>query len=55
METKVRSILEIPARKREKVVADENNKANKSFLLVINFWIFRFEYSKKTHPKEARS
>ncbi len=55
METKVRRILEIPARKREKVVADVNNVAKKSFLLVINFWVFRYEYSKETHPEEAQS
>ncbi|GAL77289.1 hypothetical protein JCM19274_5002 [Algibacter lectus] len=52
METTVKRILEIPARKQEKVVSDENNKANKSFLLVINLWFLRFEYSKEQQPKE---
>lgn len=55
METKVKRILEIPARKHEKGIVNENNKANKSFLLVIDLWLFRFEYSKETHPKEAQS
>ncbi len=55
METKVRRTLEIPARKREKIVTDEKSIANKSFLLVINFWFFRYEYAKETHPKEGQS
>lgn len=55
METKVRRTLEIPARKREKVVTDENSAANRSFLLVINLWFFRYEYAKETHRKEGRS
>ena len=55
METKVRRLLEIPARKHEKIIADENNKVNKSFLLIIDLWLFRFEYSKETLPKEAQS
>ncbi|GAA3655109.1 hypothetical protein [Flavivirga jejuensis] len=55
METKVKRILEIPAKKHEKEIVDENNKAKKSFLLVIDLWFFRFEYSKEVDPKEEQS
>lgn len=47
MKTKVRRLLEIPARKHKREAVDKETAAEKSFFLVINLWIFRFEYAKE--------
>jgi hypothetical protein len=47
MKTKVRRLLEIPARKHKREAIDKETAAEKSYFLVINLWIFRFEYSKE--------
>ncbi|WP_161992006.1 hypothetical protein [Flagellimonas algicola] len=47
METRIRKVLEIPARKRQGQAMERKATADKSFLLVINLGIFRFEYSKE--------
>ncbi|WP_176712339.1 hypothetical protein [Allomuricauda sp. CP2A] len=47
METRIRKSLEIPARKRQANHTKKESNAEKAFLLVINIWLFRFEYSKE--------
>ncbi|MHA7830203.1 MAG: hypothetical protein ACX93O_03830 [Flagellimonas sp.] len=47
METRIRKSLEIPARKRQGHHTEKESNAEKTFLLVINIWLFRFEYSKE--------
>jgi hypothetical protein len=54
METNVKRLLEIPARKHERKKIEENNNALKRYLLVIDFRIFRFEYSKEILPKDPQ-
>jgi len=46
METTVRKSLEIPARRHPKKTARKKAPVEKSFSLVINLWLFRYEYSK---------
>ena len=62
MKTTVKKSLEIPARKHprktsntsKKVVKNKNTK-EKSFTLVVNLWIFRYEYSKEqTETPQAK-
>ena len=52
METRarVKRVLEIPARKSQAIKTTEQNVSDKSFYLVINLWLFKFEYSKEQHP-----
>ncbi|WP_192938277.1 hypothetical protein [Flagellimonas hadalis] len=50
METRIRKSLEIPARKHQGIQRDDHISAEKSFYLVINLWVFRFEYTKE-HSK----
>ena len=47
METRIRKSLEIPARKRQGSPTEMETNAEKTFLLVINLWVFRFEYTKE--------
>jgi hypothetical protein len=47
METRTRTSLEIPARKRRESSTEKEATAEHTFLLVINLWIFRFEYVKE--------
>ncbi|WP_422350883.1 hypothetical protein [Flagellimonas sp.] len=47
METRIRKSLEIPARKHQRHQIEKETNAEKTFLLIINLWIFRFEYSKE--------
>ncbi|WP_164731720.1 hypothetical protein [Flagellimonas beolgyonensis] len=47
METRIRKSLEIPARKHRGSPTEKETNAEKIFLLVINLWIFRFEYIKE--------
>ncbi|WP_182859180.1 hypothetical protein [Flagellimonas aequoris] len=47
METRIRKSLEIPARKRQGFPTEMETNAEKTFLLVINLWVFRFEYTKE--------
>jgi len=47
METRIRKSLEIPARKHQSHQTEKETDAEKTFLLIINLWIFRFEYSKE--------
>lgn len=52
METRarVKRVLEIPARRSQAIKTSEQNVSDKSFYLVINLWLFKFEYSKEQHP-----
>lgn len=47
METRIKKSLEIPAQKRKGPLTKTKATAEKTFLLVINLWIFRFEYVKE--------
>jgi hypothetical protein len=47
METRIRKSLEIPARKHQRHQIEKETNAEKTYLLIINLWIFRFEYSKE--------
>ncbi|AEM71512.1 hypothetical protein Murru_2474 [Allomuricauda ruestringensis DSM 13258] len=53
MKTTVKKSLEIPARKHQKETIEKEAPAEKSFLLVINLWIFRFEYRREQLPTDA--
>ncbi len=55
MKAIVRKSLEIPARKHQKETIVKEAPAEKSFLLVINLWIFRFEYRKEQLPTDAQT
>ncbi len=50
METRIRTSLEIPSQKHQGNEKVEPTTAEKSFHLVINLWVFRFEYTKE-HSK----
>ncbi|MCM5664014.1 hypothetical protein [Galbibacter mesophilus] len=52
METKVRKVLEIPARKTGKVAKPTEKPVENSFLLIINLWIFRYVYNREQFAKE---
>ncbi|SNZ01738.1 hypothetical protein [Flagellimonas pacifica] len=55
MQTRIRKSLEIPARKRQGHQTEKESNAEKTFLLVINLWVFRFEYAKEqTMPKDPQ-
>ncbi|MEJ4087751.1 hypothetical protein [Galbibacter orientalis] len=53
MKTTVKKVLEIPAIKQKKETVVKESPASKTFLLVINLWIFRFEYSKEQSKIES--
>ena len=53
METRVKRVLEIPARKSQAIKPTKKNVSEKSFYLVINLWIFKFEYSKEQLPSSS--
>ncbi|MBW8201943.1 hypothetical protein [Flagellimonas abyssi] len=55
MKTTVKKSLEIPARKHRTESLAKPKDADKSFFLVINLWIFRFEYRKEQLPTDART
>lgn len=55
MKTTVKKLLEIPARKHQKETIVKEAPAEKSFLLVINLWIFRFEYRREQLPTDAQT
>ncbi|WP_170283946.1 hypothetical protein [Flagellimonas olearia] len=49
METRIRKSLEIPARRHQRPQTQKETNAERTFLLVINLWIFRFEYAKEDY------
>ncbi|WP_335965112.1 hypothetical protein [Galbibacter sp. PAP.153] len=52
MKTNVKKVLEIPARSRKRKTGPQRDPACKTFLLIINLWIFRYEYSKEQYPSK---
>jgi hypothetical protein len=55
MKTTVKKSLEIPARKHQKETIEKEAPAEKSFLLLINLWIFRFEYRREQLPTDSQT
>jgi hypothetical protein len=55
MKTTVKKSLEIPARKHQKETIEKETPAEKSFLLLINLWIFRFEYRREQLPTDSQT
>lgn len=53
MKTTVKKLLEIPAGKHLKKSVIKKPGVEKSFSLVINLWIFRYEYSKEQSMSES--
>jgi hypothetical protein len=47
MKATVRKSLEIPARKHPKKSVVKKPAVEKSFSLVVNLWIFRYEYTRE--------
>lgn len=54
MKTRVKQFLEIPARKQQKGSLVKEVHAEKSFLLMINLWIFRYEYRSEIMPTDVQ-
>ncbi|MBJ6369152.1 MULTISPECIES: hypothetical protein [Snuella] len=50
METRVKRVLEIPARKSQNQESAHPRVSDRSFHLIIDLWIFKFEYSKERFP-----
>jgi len=55
MKTTLKKSLEIPARKHKTESLAKPKDSNKSFFLVINLWIFRFEYRREQLPTDAQT
>lgn len=55
MKTTVKKLLEIPARKHQEESIAKEALAEKSFLLIINLWIFRYEYRREQLPTDAQA
>ncbi|MDF0716090.1 hypothetical protein PY092_08035 [Muricauda sp. 334s03] len=47
METRIKKSLEIPAQKRKGHQTETRATAEKTFHMVVNLWIIRFEYTKE--------
>tara|TARA_R110000868_G_scaffold71713_2_gene209718 strand:- start:49312 stop:49485 length:174 start_codon:yes stop_codon:yes gene_type:complete len=54
MKTRVKQFLEIPARKQQKGSLAKEVHAEKYFLLMINLWIFRYEYRSEIMPTDVQ-
>lgn len=47
MEIRIKKSLEIPAQKRKGASTETGATAERSFHMVVNLWIVRFEYTKE--------